>query len=117
MSIASKFCKQDAVYFAPGAKDKFGSTAFSDPVAVRVRWEDKKTEVLLEGAIRVTASHHILINQDVEEGGLLWLGTLEDWEALNIAAVQASLPDHHRIVSFNKIPNMRATDYLREVYC
>lgn len=120
MSIASKFCRQKAMYFAPGAKDKFGNTAFDEGVEIACRWEDSVEEVIVAGpeggVIKVVAKHKALVDQDLEEGGLLWFGTQDEWTYLGLTTVKASTVDHHRIVAFKKTPNVKAKDYLREAW-
>lgn len=121
MSIASKFCKQKAVYFAPGDKDKFSNRTFAAGVEVKCRWEEGEEEVIVSSgdageAVKFVARHRVLVDRDVERGGLLWLGTLAEWEALGLTSVKASTANHHQIATYRKTPTVRAKDFLREVW-
>jgi len=115
MSIITRVLRQDAVYWAPSTVRGYdGNTSgFSAPVAVRVRWSVQERFHVLETGVQVISQSSVMINQDVLKEGYLYLGELADVIAVTDPT------DHNEaweIMKFDKIPNFRATEYLRTAY-
>jgi len=117
MGIINKMRRQTAVYWHPNGTDNFGRVAYDAPVELRVRWEtgfqeESKTEPSRTTDARASVVYVPAIEGgDVAIGGWLWLGALED-------AVDASNPENNpgagQITKFDKIPTLKATEFLRK---
>lgn len=113
MSIIDKICKQTAVYWNPQGLDAYGQPMYSIPVEVSCRWEDKSEEYIAEDGTRQVSKSIIYILADISIGALLMLGDLDNVTDYvnpknNSGVIEAR--------GFDKIPNFRATQYLRKVY-
>ena len=74
MGLLSGLLNQTATYWALTGVDKFGSSIFSAPVSVEVRWEDKQEIVLTgQGEQRNTKSE-VWVDQELTKNGFLLLG-------------------------------------------
>lgn len=112
MSIITKVLVQTAVYWAPGPLDKFGKSAFLAPVQLDCRWEDVSTEQINAEGTRIASKAKVMVSEDVEVGGMLALTDLESLtDPLNPRAAGG-----WEILTFNKTPNMRATEYVRTAF-
>lgn len=84
MSLKSRTQKQTAVYWAPAntesggrAYDNYGQILYAAPVEKNCRWEDV-AELFVNITGTEERSRSIVMIDDVEVGGLLMLGTLDD---------------------------------------
>ena len=112
--LLDKCRKQDAVYWPPSSErfDEYGRPIVSDPVQLKVRWEDKAEEFIDAQGTKQVSSAKVIVGEDLEIGGLLMLGTLSD--------VDSSFPEDPKskfevkeIRMFEKIPDLKAKRYLR----
>lgn len=119
MSIITTMRKQTAVYWAPGSSetggqdfDGLGARLYADPVEISCRWEDDaKQYVRADGEIGITKSI-VYVDRDVIVGGVLALGSLSTMNTTNpLLNVGAGT-----INAFSKLPNIRATEFLRTAY-
>ncbi len=83
--VAAKFCVQTAVYWGNPQNDGFGGRTFDEPKEINCRWEDK-VEVNIgwvstgyPGNIQL-AKASVLVLEDLDINGVLWLGTLDELE-------------------------------------
>lgn len=76
--IYTRNLRQDATYFPSEGTNGFGDPLFGDPVAVKVRWQDKAELFRDTQAREVVSSAIVYVSQEVEVGGRLGLGTLTD---------------------------------------
>lgn len=109
-------CVQTAVYWAKGKADGFGGRTYSTPVEVACRWAIENEIVKGADGKETVSSSGILVTQDLEQEGLLWLGTLSELNAtqkknpLTIYGVQ-------EIRAVDKIPMIKSrTVFVRKVY-
>lgn len=117
MSVITKVLKQTAVYWPPDGLDAFGRILFGTPVQVKCRWDgvlDKQVyngtgaPQLVDGSTFVpTAS--IMVDRDMATDGMLCLGTLEEFGDSNPKELDGAVV----IRQFQKIPNLRATEFVR----
>lgn len=107
-----KFLKQKAIYWAPNAPDEYGNTTYADPVEVKCRWEHISDLINTGDKQEFMASHYVLVDRDLQEGGLLRLGELADWDGTPSVTVDGV----ETIVKFMKTPDLRARNYVREVW-
>ncbi len=120
MGIITRMLKQTCVWWPLAsvdsggiAKGTHGETLYSDPLEIDCRWEDKGEE-FLNDKDEMQVSHAVVyVDRDVVKGGVLFLGELtditdEDNPLNNLNA--------WKIEKFEKLPNLRVTEYLRTVY-
>jgi phenylalanyl-tRNA synthetase beta subunit len=104
-----KLLNQTATYWAPSSIDGFNVVTFSTPESVSCRWEDKQ-ELFLNYNMDQELSHAVVyLNQDIEIGGYLYLGT-------STAVDPGTVDGAREIRAFNKIPNVKATKFLRKAW-
>lgn len=122
MSIITKVLKQKAVYWAPiedgnfeyqAAFDDFGNKRQSEPIELDVRWEDIQEEVVNAAGSTVMVSNKVMVSADVKLGGYLMFGTLDDVDDRDNPLGNALT---YEIMKFEKIPNIRASEFLRVAY-
>jgi hypothetical protein len=119
--------KQNAIYWPPASVDDFGREAHGALVELilvpggsnfRVRWEDKNEE-FLDAAGTTRHSNAVVYcpvlpgGSEVAVGGFLWLGNRND---LTDEAVPRDNPGAYEVRRFDKLPNLRATEFLRTAY-
>ena len=135
-----KVCVQTAVYWGDPTPDGYGGKTYSDPVEIPCRWEDTLEVIKDKRGEEIICKAKVLVTQDLEEGGMLCLGTLEDLGIVvtggnvvmgglgignivlaGLAKIKKSHPedveDAYEITMVEKIPMIRSTsEYVRTVY-
>jgi hypothetical protein len=115
-NITRKFCRQTAVYWPPlGRANEEGKEILGDPIELApprngVRWEQVTEDVQTPTGRTYTVKSEVLLLQDVEEGGLLWLGKLADWTKLEPPTEGEG---GYEIISTEKIPAPDAKSFYR----
>ena len=115
-----KVCVQTAVYWGNPKDDGYGGFTFDDPVNISCRWEDKIQIVATMDGQEVSSDSEILVTQDLDYNGYLYLGTLEELSEdyteeelanpMNVLTAKA-------IISKSKIPMIKSTkEFVRIVY-
>lgn len=69
---------EPAVYFPPG-RDRYGDTTRGDPVEIMTRWETGRRETVDANGTPMALDCTLAVCRELQKGGLLWLGCLEDW--------------------------------------
>lgn len=70
--------KDWAVYWAPDAADRYGKPGFAEPAEIRVRWEETQIEFVNKEGRTEISNAQVLVDQDLELGGILMKGRLTD---------------------------------------
>lgn len=111
-----KLYKQTAVYWGNPDPDGFGGCTFDDPVEIICRWDDV-TKVISDGKGNVIISRAVvMVAQDVDEEGMLFLGTLDDLDS-GQEDNPKSVSGAFTIKQVNKIPApASATEFFRKAY-
>jgi hypothetical protein len=118
-----KICVQTAVYWASPVNDGYGTFTFDDPVEISCRWEDKSQVTISDmkrGSLgqgkEITSDAEILVTQDLDKNGYLYLGSLSDLTDAE-KANPATIEDARQILSVDKIPWIKSTSiFVRKVY-
>jgi hypothetical protein len=117
---------QTAVYWGNPREDGYGSVTFDDPVEIVCRWEEKAQILGTITGNQVIGYQDIcraivFVNQDLDEEGFLYLGTLADIEDSSDSS--GSFYDPHSIVGahiikrFEKTPAVGSnTVFLRKAF-
>ena len=107
--VVRRFAVQVAVYWGNPQNDGYGGFTFDDPVEVACRWEGKTAmEMSLDGSSQVSVTS-VLLTQDVDLNGYLYLGTLDDLDS-DEAEDPMKVDTAYIIKRFDKIPMVRKTD-------
>jgi hypothetical protein len=110
MGILDRMRKQYAVYWGPPVEDGAGGHTYPAPVELRVRWENVDGEVVDPRTHETTNNSSVYVGTDVAINGYMRLCRLAD---VDITASPENIEGAHRITGFSKIPNLRASDFLR----
>lgn len=127
MSIISKSRKQNAIYWPPGTVDDFGMPSVGALVELvlisgtgnfRVRWEGRAEEFLDPNGTTQISNAVVYVpalpgGGEVEVGGFLWLGDRAD---LTDEADPKANPGAWEVRRVDKLPNLKASEWLRTVY-
>jgi len=109
-----KVSVQTAVYWGSPTNDGYGGKTFADPVEIDCRWEDRTDVLRTSAGNEVVSKAKVLVTQDLDEEGFLYLGELDD---LDSAPIPSEVDGAHKIVRFDKIPMIKKTDeFVRIVY-
>jgi len=112
---------QTAVYWGNPQNDGFGGFTFDDPIDLEpptngVRWEDKTQLVVSANGAETGSDAEVLVCQDLDLDGYLYLGSLDDLsesEQANPMTVNGA----RQIISKEKIPMVKSTtEFVRKVY-
>jgi hypothetical protein len=111
MGIISSMRKQAAVYWAPAAADDFGVAGAVTPVDIACRWEDTAEQFLDdENTVQVSRSK-VYTDRDIVPGGYLLLGTVAG--LADPAAHPRTIQGAFIVHQFSKLPNLKASQFLR----
>ena len=112
--------KQTAVYWpltsidsAGTDFDNYGQPTVTTPMEISVRWEDKAEEFLDSLGTRRLSNAVVYVSQDVDVGGILMLGELTN--IVDSVDIKEN-PGAWEIRRFDKVPNIRATEFLRTAF-
>jgi hypothetical protein len=120
--IASK-CNQKCVYWPSPANDGEGGFTFDDSIELDCRWEEMTQLTTDSKGNAITSRAVVFLTQDVDEEGMLYLGTLES--LYDNYATESSgggvndpktIPGTYFIKRFQKTPNLQGTEFLRKAY-
>ena len=113
--ITTKFLKQTAVYWGAPVNDGYGQFTFADPIEIPCRWSDS-IQVVSDGKGNdVVCKSAVMVDRDLEELGMLYLGTLDDLDSAE-EGDPVSIDHCYQIKRFDKIPTIKARSWLRVAY-
>lgn len=124
--IASK-CTQVCVYWGSPNETGDGGKVFANPIEIACRWENINQVVSDAKGNEITSRALVFIGEDidVDEEGMLFLGTLDDLEALyddssgdssGVWYDPMSIDKAYIIKRFQKTPTLDGLGYLRKAY-
>lgn len=121
-NVIERHYKQDCVYWGSPVKDGQGGFTYAAPVELKCRWEEMRQLVTDSKGVEFTSRALIFVKQDVDEEGVLFLGTLEDlYDQAESSATAVSDPkdfnNTFHIRRFQKIPALGSTtEFIRKAY-
>ena len=120
MSIITRMLKMTCVYWPPGGDDSggfdfddYGKPLYADAYELKCRWEDKAIEFISSTGTNEVSRSIVFVESDVRSGGVLFLGELTDLDSLIVPKDNDGAWEVRR---FDKIPNLRVTEYVRKAY-
>ena len=111
-------CAQTAVYWESEGDDGYGNISYTSdsPMEIDCRWEDSTRVVVDAYGEEIIARAEIYVLQDLKEGGVLYLGNLDDLDSTEISDPR-KLNSAYEIRRFDKIPMLGSTTkFLRKAY-
>ena len=114
MSIITKMRKQKCVYWGSPVSDGFGGHTFATAVEIDCRWEDKQELFVDAEGNEVLSQAVVYVDRDTDLNGYLWLGVESDLDSNHTdpQVIDGAKPIRKR----DKLPNLRATEYLRTAW-
>lgn len=119
-SIIVKMRKQTAVYWALQGEesggsdyDSHGRPLYTTPVELTVRWEEVNESIILEDGTTYISRATVYTPIDIVRDGVLVLGKIADLESEDDPL---SNNGSWSVVRFDKLPNLKVTEFLRTAY-
>jgi len=114
--IIGKFCVQTAVYWGTPTPGGFGKMTFAEPEERDCRWDDVTKVVTAANGEQIVCRAIVLLTQDVDEQGMLYLGSLDDLDPAQ-EDDPYSVAGAYEIKRFDKSPMvMSTTEFVRKAY-
>jgi hypothetical protein len=114
--LISRSRKQKAVYWGSPVASGFGGYDFDDPVEIKVRWEVRQELFIDMNGKEVRSQAVAYVGQDVDMGGYLFLGELDDLDSTVIVPEDVTTGRVYEIRGFSKSPTLGGTKYVRKVW-
>lgn len=116
IKFITSVCVQTAVYWGNPISDGYGGMAYDDPVEIKCRWDEVINLVINNNGIEVVSKATVMILQDVDENGYLFLGTLDDLDSAG-EENPSEVDSVWKIIRFDKTPLFQSTDeFVYKVY-
>lgn len=74
----SRLLKQQAVYWPPLGENADGTMEYGESVEIKCLWIDMQMEYINAKGDKTVSKSLILVDRDLETGGMIWLGKLQD---------------------------------------
>jgi len=100
---------QTLVYWGNPVTDGYGQISFDSPVDVIGRYEMKNEIVITHEGEEKVAGGHAILNQDIDVGGYLYLGTLDDSNMPSDVSDPREIDDVMRIIVKAQYPRLGST--------
>lgn len=115
MSLITKMRRQYAWYWSQSGVDDYGRRSWTAGTKIEVRWEDVQEEILdpLTGD-RIVSTSTVYVDRDMLLGDVLELTTSD----AVLGAVNDPIARSRSFVvkKFDKLPTIKANEYLQTVY-
>ena len=115
MNFWERSLTQTAVYWGAPIVDGWGAYTFAAPVEISVRWVDKSELFIAGNSKQQVSSAIVLLNQDVDEQGYLFLGNLDDLDS-DVEDSPALGTDTYQIKKVQKVPDFRGKSFLYKAW-
>lgn len=116
MSIIKRMRKQWAMYFPIERIDRYGKPVHSkEPIEIKCRWDEVSEEFVNEQGQTVLSAAKVYPDRILEKGGLLWQGTAVEFALVpwnKNTTPPSDLDDVYPIRQFQRIPNLKAKEFL-----
>lgn len=121
MSIITRMRKQTCVYWALASSDSagedfddYGQPQWSEPTEISCRWEDVSEEFIDAKGDKQASRSIVYVDRDMRVGEVLMLGVSTDVvDGDNVLEKNA---DAWEIRKFDKIPNLKASEFVRMAF-
>lgn len=116
--IIKKMTTQTAVYWGDPSPDGYGGTLFGSmyPIEIECRWQQKRELTIDDEGKEIASESQVYVDQDVDIGGYLYLGSLDDLDSSEEADPFVA-DGAFEIKNFEKSPELRKTNrFIRKAY-
>lgn len=114
--MINRNCRQTAVYWGNPQNDGYSNYSYDPPVEIACRWVGGHEVAESRDGQQFLSSSTVHVTQDVDEKGLLYLGTLDDLDSAQ-ADDPTTIEDICIIRRFDKSPALNnPTEFLRKAY-
>jgi hypothetical protein len=116
IKFVESVCVQTMVYWSTPTPDGYGGFTYSTPEEISCRWDEKMQLVRGANGEEVVSKAEVMVTRDIDEGGFLYLGSLDD---LSVAqkADPMLVDGAWKVLSISKTPLFQSTDeFVRTVY-
>lgn len=106
------YLTQDALLWPATGTDDDGNVTIDSATGtpVRVRWVAKRMEALDRKGSTIALDALAVVDRDVPDGSILWLGTQAEWAALSPAGESNRL---HQAVTIGDVPDLKGRNHRR----
>jgi len=109
-------CVQTAVYWGNPQPDGYGGISYDPPVEIKCRWDEKVQLVRDDRGKEVVSKAEVLVLQDVDPDGMLYLGSLTDLSS-GVLDSPEQVDGAWKILSMSKAPLFGSTsEFVRTAY-
>jgi len=122
-TFLTRTCKQVAVYWGAPVEDGYGGKVFANPREIYCRWEELRQVISDAKGNEITSRAVVYVLEDLEEEGMLFLGTLDTlYDSATDSSFgeiddPAALDNVYTIKRFEKVPALGTTTaFLRKAY-
>ncbi len=112
MSFITRLRKQKAVYWRRTQVDRFGKSVFAEPVEIPCRWDDINEEFLNVKGEKQSSKSLVYVGVEMKPGDRLMVGGL----ASDTPIDPLNTTESFEVRRFDKIPNIKATEFLHVAY-
>lgn len=102
-------CVQTAVYWGSPTPDGYGGLTYADPVEIFCRWDGSTKLITDAKGVEVVAIASIMVLQEVDVDGLLYLGSLDDLDSTQ-EDDPSTITTAYKIKKLDKTPLFESTD-------
>jgi hypothetical protein len=107
--------KQRAVYWTPLGQDpQTGVMQFDEAIEVKCRWVDDNQLFINANGEEAVSKCLVMVDRDMEIGGVLWLGNLVDLEDQDEPMENEGA---NIIQGWKKVPDVAAKKFVRTAIC
>ena len=111
--IATRWLKQETVYWAKADDDERGQQTVNAGIEIKTNWEEGLQESIDLDATPIAIEGTIDVDRDIEAGSLLRLGPLTDLpDPVTTGTAVTNLVE---VISFSKIPDLKGRKFSRTV--
>lgn len=114
MSFITRIRRGKCVYWEAIGNDGFGGKTFADAVELDCRWDDSQVMFVDDQGKEIASQSVVYVGIDMTNGDYLKNGSLSELD--NPSENPQRIDGAKEVKSFNKIPNLKYTEYLRVVY-
>jgi len=116
LAFIDKVCVQTACYWGSPVEDGYGGYTYTTAIEIKCRWDDVSEKITNQKGNEIISNAQLLITQDLNEEGFLWLGALTSLTTAQKAdplKVEKAYP----IQKLEKSPLFKSTNkFVRKVY-
>jgi len=114
--FVNRLLSQTLVYWANPVKNGYGDYTFDDPVEISGRCEIVSELIINDAGVEVMAKALVYLDQVVQEGEYMYLGTLAD-SVMDSAPIPQTTDGSMRVQAFYKTPALgSSTTFLYKAY-